>query len=110
MGKAVRSMGAFMAFALCLVNASAQTYPVKPIRIIFGYTTGNSGDVSARLLAQKMTESLGQNVLVENRPGASGAIADDAVAKSPPDGYTLLSAAGAIAILTSLCSQLPSAA
>jgi tripartite-type tricarboxylate transporter receptor subunit TctC len=96
-----------MAFGLGIVDAHAQAYPVKPIRIIFGYTTGNSGDVSARLLAQKMAESLGQNVLVENRPGASGAIADEAVAKSPPDGYTLLYAAGAIAILPALRTKLP---
>jgi tripartite-type tricarboxylate transporter receptor subunit TctC len=96
-----------MAFGLCIVGASAQTYPVKPIRMLFGYTAGNSGDVSARLLAQKMAESLGQNVIVENRPGASGAIADEAVAKSPPDGYTLLYAAGAIAILPALRTKLP---
>jgi tripartite-type tricarboxylate transporter receptor subunit TctC len=75
--------------------------------MLFGYTAGNSGDVSARLLAQKMAESLGQNVIVENRPGASGAIADEAAAKSPPDGHTLLYAAGAIAILPALRSKLP---
>ena len=105
--KTVPSLGVVMAFGLCMANASAQNYPVKPIRVLFGYTAGNSGDVSARLLAQKMAESLGQNVIVENRPGASGAIADEAVAKSPPDGYTLLYAAGAIAILPALRPKLP---
>ncbi len=93
--------------ALSAGDAAAQVYPVKPIRILFGYTAGGAGDVSARLLAQKLTENLGQNVFVENRPGAGGAIADDAAAKAPPDGYTLLYAAGSSAILPALRSKLP---
>ena len=94
-------------FGLWIANAAAQTYPVKPIRIIFGYTAGGAGDVSARLLAQKLSESLGQNVVVENRPGAGGAIADEAVARSPADGYALLYAAGSMAILPALRPGLP---
>ena len=93
--------------ALPAVDAAAQAYPAKPIRLLFGFTAGGSGDISARLLAQKLTEALGQNVIVENRPGAGGAIADEAVAKSPPDGYTLLYAAGSSAILPALRSKLP---
>ncbi len=92
---------------LWAAHAPAQTYPVKPIRMLFGYTAGGAGDVSARLLAQKMGEQLGQNVVVENRPGAGGSIADDAAAKSPPDGYTLLYAAGSTAILPALRPKLP---
>lgn len=92
---------------LCVANAPAQTYPVKPIRMLFGYTAGGAGDVSARMLAQKLSESLGQNVVVENRPGAGGAIADEAVARAPADGYTLLYAAGSTAILPALRSRLP---
>ena len=77
-------------FGFWVVNAPAQTYPVKPIRMLFGYTAGGAGDVGARMLAQKLSEILGQNVVVENRPGAGGAIADEAVARSPADGYPLL--------------------
>lgn len=93
--------------ALCAMNAAAQTYPMKPIRMLFGYTAGGAGDVGARLLAQKLSESLGQNVVVENRPGAGGAIADELVARSPADGYTLLYAAGSTTILPALRSTLP---
>ena len=94
-------------FGLWVVTASAQTYPVKPIRLLFGYTAGGAGDVGARLLAQKLSEILGQNVVVENRPGAGGAIADEAVAKAPADGYTLLYAAGSTTILPALRPKLP---
>lgn len=88
-------------------QAPAQSYPVKPIRLLFGYTAGGAGDVSARLLAQKLSEGLGQNVVVENRPGAGGAIADEAVARAAADGYTLLYAAGSTAILPALRARLP---
>jgi len=88
-------------------GAHAQTYPAKPVRLLFGFTAGGAGDVSARILAQKLSESFGQNVFVENRAGAGGAIADEAVARSPADGYTLLYAAGSSAILPALRSKLP---
>ena len=94
-------------FGLGVASAPAQTYPVKPVRLIFGYTAGGAGDVGARLLAQKLSENLGQNVVVENRPGAGGAIADELVAKSPADGYTLLYAAGSTTILPALRPKLP---
>jgi tripartite-type tricarboxylate transporter receptor subunit TctC len=94
-------------FGLWVANAPAQTYPVKPVRMLFGYTAGGAGDVGARLLAQKLSEGLGQNVVVENRPGAGGAIADEAVARAPADGYTLLYAAGSTTILPALRSKLP---
>src|SRR6476660_7395966 len=71
-----------MIFLVFAANAVAQVYPAKPIRMLFGFTAGGAGDVSARLLAQRMSEMLGQNVVVENRPGAGGAIADEAVARS----------------------------
>ena len=88
-------------------GAHAQSYPTKPVRMLFGFTAGGAGDVSARILAQKLSESFGQNVFVENRAGAGGAIADEAVARSPADGYTLLYAAGSSAILPALRSKLP---
>jgi tripartite-type tricarboxylate transporter receptor subunit TctC len=98
---------AFVGFCLWAEIAKSQSYPVKPIRLIFGYTAGGAGDVSARMLAQKLSEMLGQQVVVENRPGAGGAIADEYVARSPADGYTLLYAAGSTAILPALRPKLP---
>ncbi len=98
---------AVMIFLVFAANAVAQVYPAKPIRMLFGFTAGGAGDVSARLLAQRMSEMLGQNVVVENRPGAGGAIADEAVARSAADGYTVLYAAGSSAILPSLRAKLP---
>ncbi len=72
--------------ALTSVEAGAQTYPVKPLRIVVGFAAGSGTDVAARLLGQKLAEELGQQVIVENRTGAGGAIAAERVATSPPDG------------------------
>ena len=69
---------------------NAQTYPVRPVKIIVPATTGGAIDVIARVLADKMTASLGQPVVVENKPGASNNLGTDFVAKSAPDGYTLV--------------------
>lgn len=71
-------------------QAQPAKYPDKPVKMVVGFTAGGGTDVVARIIAQKMTESLGQSVLVENRTGASGMIAGEMVAKSPPDGYTLM--------------------
>ena len=68
----------------------AQAYPAKPVRIVVSWPPGGSNDVVARVLAQRMTETLGQTFVVENRAGATGTIGSDLVAKSPPDGYTIL--------------------
>jgi tripartite-type tricarboxylate transporter receptor subunit TctC len=83
---------ATLVLALGLAQVSAQTprYPDRPIKIVVGFAAGGGTDVAARVIAQRLTEGLGQSVLVENRPGASGMIADEAVAKAPPDGYTLM--------------------
>jgi tripartite-type tricarboxylate transporter receptor subunit TctC len=70
--------------------ASAQTYPVKPIRIVVGFAPGGPADVMARLIGQRLTAMLGQSIVVDNRPGAGGTIGARAVAESDPDGYTLL--------------------
>lgn len=70
-------------------DAIAQTYPGKPIRIIVPFPAGGNADILARILGQKMAESLGQQIIVDNRAGAAGIIGAQAAAKSPPDGYTL---------------------
>ena len=72
------------------VPAHAQAYPAKPVRVLVGYTAGGATDLAARFLAQKVSETLGQPVVVENRPGAGSMLAAEAVARSAPDGYTLL--------------------
>ena len=73
--------------------AQAQTYPTRPIKLLIGFAAGGPLDTYTRVLAQDLSAALGQPVVVENRPGASGQIATDAVAQSEPDGYTLLSTA-----------------
>lgn len=79
--------GAILSFA---TSTWAQEYPAKPVRIVVGFAPGGGTDVTARLLAQKMSDSMGQSVIVENRTGAAGAISVQRVATSPADGYTLL--------------------
>jgi tripartite-type tricarboxylate transporter receptor subunit TctC len=83
---------AFLAVAVCAFHAEAQTYPSKPIRLIVGYPPGGSGDFTARIAADELSKDLGVSVVVENRAGAAGNIAAEAVAKAPNDGYTLLNA------------------
>src|ERR1700674_139993 len=70
--------------------ASAQTYPTRPVRIIVGFPPGGFGDISARLVGQWLSERLGQQFVIENRPGAGGKIGTEMVVRAPPDGYTLL--------------------
>jgi len=89
-------------------DAGAQAYPAKPIRIIVPFAPGGTSDILARLIGGKMTESWGQTVIVDNRPGASGNIGADLVAKSPPDGYTtVLMDVGNLSISPSIFPKLP---
>src|SRR5262245_25636090 len=86
--------------------AWAQTYPSRPVRIIVGYSAGSASDIVARLIAQWLSERLGQQLVVENRPGAGGNIAAEAVVRSAPDGYTLLLPASPDAINVTLYQKL----
>ena len=95
------------ALAACAAFAFAQTYPAKPLRMLVGYSAGGGADALARIVAAKMAGELGQQVLVENRPGAGATLAADAVAKAAPDGYTIMFADSALLIAPSIYARLP---
>lgn len=98
------------AAGLCVflvVAAHAQTYPYKPLRIVVPFGAGGVADLTARTVAQKMSEGLGQSVVIDNRPGAGGIVAAEMVAKSEPDGYTLLLMSNANAVSAGLFKALP---
>src|SRR3954464_11573127 len=89
-------------------TAHAQSYPAKLVRIVVPFPPGGSTDLLARKLAEKLQASMGQSVIVENKPGAGGAVGSEFVAKSPPDGYTLLlGVTGSHGISVSLNPKLP---
>jgi len=97
-----------LAALLSLSAAHAQPYPAKPIRIIVPYAPGGTSDILARQIGPKLTEAWGQPVIVENKPGANGNVGADFVAKSPPDGYTLLlTDVGGLVISASVYPKLP---
>ncbi|MDB5902477.1 MAG: hypothetical protein JWM26_1355 [Betaproteobacteria bacterium] len=108
MSKLGRVTAAIVAAALIPMAASAQQYPTRAIRMVIGFPPGGGTDIVGRIVAQKLSESLGQQVLPDNRGGASGQIGTEIVAKSAPDGYTLLMAhIAALSILPSLVPKLP---
>ena len=78
-----------LALLVAGAHASAQTYPNRPVRIIVAFAPGTTSDIIGRIFAEKLTQSMGQTFIVENRTGAGGTIGAEAAAKSPPDGYTL---------------------
>src|SRR6185436_17246784 len=88
-------------------SAHAQNYPNRPIRLIVPFAAGGAVDVLARLIGGKVSDQLGQPVIVENRPGAGGTLGADQVAKSPPDGYSILQNTNGAAIAPALYNSLP---
>lgn len=110
MRTAYKALGFFMAFAVALAAGptSAQSYPARPIKLVVGFGPGGGTDILGRLVAQKLAERLGVAVTVENRPGANSNIGTDYVAKSAPDGYTLLVGGSAsMALSPGLYQNLP---
>jgi tripartite-type tricarboxylate transporter receptor subunit TctC len=96
------------ALALPCGSALSQAYPTRPIRMVVGFPPGGGTDVVARIISPKLSENLGQPVVIENRPGATGTVAAGAVAKSPPDGYTIMMGHVSVnAIAPSLFPNLP---
>jgi len=107
----IASLGFFAVVAGMAAPARAQedpsNYPSRPIRLVVGFAAGGGNDIIARVVGQKLSESLGQPVIVENKPGGGAIIATDFVAKSASDGYTLLLSASGIAVNPALYSKLP---
>ncbi|MGE5523013.1 MAG: tripartite tricarboxylate transporter substrate binding protein [Rhodospirillaceae bacterium] len=93
--------------ALLAFDAAAQTYPSRPVRLVVPQSAGGSTDLVARPLAQKLTEALGQQVVVDNRPGAGSTIGTELVAKAAPDGHTLLAVAASFTMSPALYKNLP---
>jgi tripartite-type tricarboxylate transporter receptor subunit TctC len=102
----IRYMIAAAAFA-CATSAAAQQYPAKPIRILVPFAPGGVGDLTARAVTQKMGATLGQQIIVDNRPSAGGIVASEIVAKAEPDGYTILLLNNLHAVSPSLFKSLP---
>lgn len=99
-------MLAGLALPFTAKTSFADQFPSKPIKMLIGFSAGSSIDTVARVIAQKLSESLGQPVVIDNRPGAGGNLAADFVAKAAPDGYTLLFCNNGLAISSSLYSKL----
>jgi len=109
-GTLKRRLAAIAALAVALAAAPslAQQYPTRALRIVVGFAPGGSTDVLARIMGQRLAESLGQPVIIENRPAAGGTVASDIVAKAQPDGYTLLlGSVGTMVFAPALYPKLP---
>ena len=108
MSRGLRACLALLVLVFPLAPASAQSYPAKPLRFLVGFAAGGSVDILARFFAAKMSESLGQQIIVDNRPGAGANIAGALAAKAPADGYTLLvGSAGGLAGNLAIYQKMP---
>lgn len=107
MKKILRLLAIVVGMVIILPPAFAQGYPAKPITLVVGFGPGGNADIVARMVAQKMTDSLGQPVIVENRGGAGGLLGNDSVAKAPPDGYRLSLISGAFTAQAAALPKLP---
>ena len=96
-----------LCLACCTWASAQQAYPSKALKIVVPFGAGGVADLTARTVAQKMGENMGQSIVIENKPGAGGVVATDAVAKSAPDGYTLLLMSNATAVSAGLFKSLP---
>jgi tripartite-type tricarboxylate transporter receptor subunit TctC len=103
----LRSVFSLFAAVVLIQPATAQTFPSKPLRIVVPFGAGGVADLTARTVAQKLSESLGQPVVIDNKPGAGGVVAGDAVAKAEPDGHTLLLMSNGTAVSAGLFKSLP---
>ena len=94
----VRACTLMLCALTTIVSAQAQQYPARAVRMVVGFAAGGATDISARALAQRLSQAIGQQVIVDNRPGAASMLAAEIVAKSPPDGYTVLVANPTVAM------------
>ena len=101
----MRRLGVALAL-ICAGTAAAQTYPAKPVRVIVAQAAGGASDLLIRMVGQKLTEAIGQQIVVDNRPGAGGNIGAEVAAKANPDGYTLFMTSAPHAVAPSLYSKL----
>ncbi|MCI0364443.1 MAG: tripartite tricarboxylate transporter substrate binding protein [Phycisphaerales bacterium] len=105
--KTISMVASAFVFTLLATTASGQTYPTRPIRFIVPFAVGGAADIAARIIAPRLGESLNQKIVVDNRPGAGSIIGTDLVAKSAPDGYTMLLTNVAFGALPALHRKLP---
>ena len=105
--KKIRNALLMLIFSIAASNVIAQSYPAKPVRLVFAFPPGSSADIVGRIFAEKLSEYWGQTAVVDNRPGAGGTIAAGIVAKSPPDGYTLLVHSSGHVVNPSIYKTLP---
>jgi tripartite-type tricarboxylate transporter receptor subunit TctC len=107
-GTLITSIRLFIsAFALTGLSVSAQDFPIRPITVINSFAAGGNADIVVRLVGQRLESALGQPLVIENRPGANGVIAAEAVARAKPDGYTLLLVSGAFPTMAATSKQMP---
>jgi tripartite-type tricarboxylate transporter receptor subunit TctC len=105
--RAALVLGAACLTAIAGMHAAcAQSYPAKPVRLLIGFAPGGGADIVARSLTPRLADALGQQIIIDNRPGANGIIAAELAAKAPPDGYTLLVAPGNYAFAPAMYSKL----